>query len=442
MSTVKVLPYPVYALATDGRYIVTSGGGGGKEYGIKNRLEFYMVSEVNGRTELDVEASTSDGLNILDCAEYISERKAWLGSMGEGTVFFAYRPGKSIRVFGRVLVAKGKDDPCQMVARLAGSGDFFITGASDGAVRVWRMSARLLEMFDDKESDGASQYLKLGFTDDYAPTEPSSPCVRNDESDSSYNCVSQSDVETELFEGLPTDSEGATTPVSGSNCSTERGSPERMKYPDLERRVAHMLFEYRCHEKQVNDCHLSHDGKFAVSVSSDLLVIYQVDPAGLICKRESSMRFKFCRFLKSPYPNGPYRILTVEWEPKKPSKAVATVWTYADGDDTICIHKSVCVGSTACSALSVRGDNLYFGLGFGNGEVAVYTTDTLKCVLREQRHMLPVTDVAFLRDKLVSGGADFYVIIKTFQGGLLIYIITILVPIFAYLLYLLTHRQY
>lgn len=32
-----------------------------------------MVSEVNGRTELDVEASTSDGLNILDCAEYISE---------------------------------------------------------------------------------------------------------------------------------------------------------------------------------------------------------------------------------------------------------------------------------------------------------------------------------------------------------------------------------
>ncbi|KAK1442260.1 WD40/YVTN repeat domain containing superfamily protein [Babesia gibsoni] len=437
MGTVKLLPYPVYSLATDGRYIVTSGGGGGTEYGIKNLVEFYKILEKDGRTEVTLKASTSEGFNVLDCAEYVAEHNVWMGSMVEGTVFFTYHSGRGIRIFGRVLTAKCTEDPSQTVARLAGSGDMFITGSSDATVRVWKLTDRMITTFKESFESDEPPLLQLGFTDDYAPTDASSPCdchdvgekVSRGTGESTETAIQGADGETDIE-----DAEGI-----GSESSTDGEVPEGGAYPVFERRVANMVIEHRYHKKGIADCHISPDNALAASVCSDFLILYDIEEEKVVCKMETQMRFKFCRFINSACQERTYRLITIEWEPKS-LEAMATMWNYTLGEDKLSLHRKTCVGSKPCSALSLRMDGSYIGLGFGTGEVAVYKADTLKCVNREQRHMLPVTDVAFLRDRLVSSGADFYVIIKGFKAEILVYILTILVPILAYLVYVITHR--
>ncbi|EDO05982.1 WD domain G-beta repeat family protein [Babesia bovis T2Bo] len=523
MGTVKLLEYPVYALATDGQYLVTSGGGGGEEYGISDRVEFYTISDLGRRAELFQKGSLVDQVGVLDSVEFIDVHNLWMGSVSNGTVFFSYRPSNGVHVYGRVLIATTKIEPQQTVARFCRGKKIFITGNTDGTVCMWQLSNRFMAMMDELENNltdatGTSQ----AHMDTYAHTDDLTQVdnrllpltVRNfkkkrtpaamsggrqAESDIAGNNAKQSgnidnSGSSKQGDSLRNERKKDDTknrqpqlPMKGSlggNTKRKQGKQakknaskrgyknsevteakdehnpvnDRVSEAQADRHtdsnahcsrhetndhqnVAIKVAEYKCHEKEVTDCDICHDGKIAISVSQDKMVIYQVDPSKILFIQKSSMFFKFARFINSNCQNGFYQFLTIEWNAKRPCESLVAMWRFTAEVNKAVMVKSSSLGQNPCSAMCLSGDEINFALGFGTGDVGVYDVRSLQCLVYEQRHQLPVTDLAFLGDKLVSSGADFYVVIKSFQTSYIMTILTIVIPIIAYLIYVLRYRQ-
>ncbi|CDR96064.1 WD 40 repeat domain containing protein,putative [Babesia bigemina] len=560
MGTVKLLSYPVYSMATDGRYLVTSGGGGGKEYGIKDCVEFHKVTCAGRRTDMSLAASSNDKLGILDTVQHIPMHDLWMGACGQSTVFFTTCQTRGVRIYGRVIVARSKDEPQQTAARFCAGVDMFVTGNSDGTVRIWGLTDSFLEKVAEMEDDpDSNKHPPLGYTDDLVLTydvtpgdaeygmspmnsdspesrpsampddstsgfalstpgeltglnesNPSTGIVGDSAVDHDLVCsslesaapmegaasasadISRSDTssgdvssitgessivldsnsvggeneennpseaderrpteESGIADGRPLLSEGGS---AGRPSTSSEGTPSRTDQTDFytdsdtphrhcdsphPSNVALKLVEYKCHDNEITDCDIAHDGKMALSISREQMVFYQLSPPKFLCKRRSSMRFKFGRFVNSNCRDGHYQMLTVEWEPRKPTDCVVSMWRYNAESGNLMLVKSASVGRAACSCMSLGVDDRHFALGFGTGAVGVYTTRSLQCVMLEQRHQLPVTDVVFLEDKLASSGADFYVIIKSFKRWPLAVVLMALVPILAYIVHILRQR--
>ncbi|GBE59927.1 guanine nucleotide-exchange factor [Babesia ovata] len=603
MGTVKLLSYPVYSMATDGCYLVTSGGGGGKEYGIKDCVEFHKVTDAGGKTDMSLVASSNDQMGIFDTVQYIPMHDMWMGASGNSTVFFTHCQKKGVRIYGRVIVARSKNDPQQTAARFCTGMDIFVTGSSDGTVRVWSLTDSFFEKVEEMEDDPeGNKHPPLGYTDDYVltydltPADPdygmyllssdsarsSHPSTMTGGSSSAFNSPTPGEItrinDSNLSTGTAEDSARNTgvehdlvcsalagvTPVDGDasasadisrsetssgdvssnagessivpdansveeeneanspSASDEQGpveesasaegsslpnedlrgdeeppvdenqsdaasdtqadadapatgehtliaqddnsnepstssgespngadqtdfytdsdTPQRRSDSPQQHNVARKLVEYKCHDNEISDCDIAHDGRVALSISREQMVLYQLAPPKFLCKRRSSMRFKFGRFVNSNCSDGHYQILTVEWEPRKPTDCIVSMWRYTADTGDLMLVKSASVGSAACSCMSLRTDDSHFALGFGTGAVGVYNSRSLQCVMHEQRHQLPVTDVVFLDDKLASSGADFYVIIKSFKRWPVATVLMVLVPIIAYIVHILRQR--
>ncbi|GFE55568.1 guanine nucleotide-exchange factor [Babesia ovis] len=536
MGTVKLLKYPIYALATDGQYLVTSGGGGGEEYGISDRVEFYSISDVGGRAELLQKGSIVDQIGVLDSVEFIEIHNLWMGSVNNGTVFFSYRPSNGVNVYGRVLIARKKNDAQQTVAKFCRGSRYFITGNSDGTVCMWKLSNRFMEMMDELEeniTDGTR--TPTAHTDNYAPSDDlagvnqeSIPItVKTSRSRSSSVAPSEIDntimktsdeetvvdddaiesrkekdtvddtsatsevddlastgrsITTEICDTVPVSPTTDTAPrhtllpekaleipnafpllasfdaensgndgYTNGNTTTDHGDEHTdgdsdsdniyfHQLPGTERNVAVKFAMFKCHANEVTDCDICHDARIAIAVSRDKMVLYQVSPPKILYKQKSTMAFKFARFINMNCQNGFYQFLTIEWDSKRPCESVVGMWRYTAETNSALLVKSSSLGRDPCSAMCLSPDEVYFALGFGTGDVGVYDVRSLQCLVHEQRHQLPVTDVAFLGDKLVSSGADFYVIIKRIQRSYFLTVLTIIIPIIAYLIYIFRHR--
>ncbi|ORM41374.1 Glucose-6-phosphate isomerase [Babesia sp. Xinjiang] len=423
-------------LATDGTYLVTSGGGGGEEFGISDRLEFHSISDVGGRLDILHKASSVDQIGVMDFMEYIQLHDLWMGSLSNGTVFFSCCPDKGVHVYGRVLMARAKSDPQQSVARFCKGKDIFITGNTDGTVCLWRLSNKFMDMMDVvKVSKTDGTCTPVAHTDDYTPGYD----LTHAESDSSITtlqsrvaedgvttCLSSApsmsddspSSETNVAPGTPSDNDlpsldrttsvelhpsvplsavkdalddviaeegdpctsgsrpdvadgGSEVPVDGVTGDNRRSSDSEAEHtdfyidsdspcyyrtPNSNRHVAVKLFEYKEHDNEVTDCDICADGNIAVSVSRDKMVVCQVSPPKVLLKQKSPLSFKFVRFVNKNCYNGFYQILTIEWQPRRPTASMVCMWRYTAESQTAILVKSVSVGPDPCSAMCLSLD--------------------------------------------------------------------------------------
>ncbi|EKX72901.1 hypothetical protein BEWA_014600 [Theileria equi strain WA] len=444
----KIFPYPVYALSYGDGYIVASGGGGGDDYGISDRIEVYTFGNNPKSNDLHLKSTTTEQNGVLDSIDFLPKHKLWIGSLDDSTLLFSYNPKRGFRILAKFKTDQSKKDPKLTACRFGGNRDMFVTCGNDGCVRVWKLTDKLLKQIrsfhDQSHSDDGES------TPQYPPTEISSPCpiggigdltvepspidplsLEDSLSDTVPSVGNFGDPNSADFEDIqyidrpPADQDGA---VEGTSKARER-KKNMNKYQTEGSDMVKLVLKHNDHKKLVNDSCISGDSKLLVSVSANHIIAYNMNPARFVCEEMRDWNFKFCRFIDTRSCDGKYTLLTCEWTNKKPMRTTASLWFIDTDHEKFILLKHVKVGEVKCSALALSGGDSCFALGFGTGLVSIYRAPSMSLIRSETRHMFPVTDLAFTSTKLISSGADFYVVTGDIYKSQVLKYITMSMPI-------------
>ncbi|XP_026193129.1 uncharacterized protein LOC34617387 [Cyclospora cayetanensis] len=128
---VSYLDYPIYSAASDGNFIITSGGGGGKDYGIEDQLELHRYSaETKKLVTFDSVASGG----VIDS---LNHNNLFCGCSDKECVLIKADTNLGLKVvhrFGAETASKRL-----IVARFSPTGEYVVAGGEDRIIRVWRV---------------------------------------------------------------------------------------------------------------------------------------------------------------------------------------------------------------------------------------------------------------------------------------------------------------
>ncbi|KAF8822844.1 WD domain, G-beta repeat-containing protein [Cardiosporidium cionae] len=111
---VTFLDYPIYSIAQNANCLVTSGGGGGKNYGIEDLL-----------------------VNL------------WAGCLSNNIIFFYFHDERGFVLLHKIPVKHNKKSSRQVVLRFCPSGENLIVGGDDAILKVWKIN---IEQYPHKEN--------------------------------------------------------------------------------------------------------------------------------------------------------------------------------------------------------------------------------------------------------------------------------------------------
>ncbi|OEH75948.1 wd g-beta repeat-containing protein [Cyclospora cayetanensis] len=131
---VSYLDYPIYSAASDGNFIITSGGGGGKDYGIEDQLELHRYSaETKKLVTFDSVASGG----VIDSLNHNKHASLFCGCSDKECVLIKADTNLGLKVvhrFGAETASKRL-----IVARFSPTGEYVVAGGEDRIIRVWRV---------------------------------------------------------------------------------------------------------------------------------------------------------------------------------------------------------------------------------------------------------------------------------------------------------------
>lgn len=452
----KIFPYPVYALSYGDDYVVASGGGGGDDYGISDRIEAYTFGDKPKSNDLHLKSSTTEQNGVLDSIDFLPKHKLWVGSLDDHILLFSYNHKKGFHIFAKFKTDHSKKDPKLNGCRFGGYRDMFVTCGNDGCVRVWKLTDKLIKQLRSFHSVSSLSDERDSVR--YPPTELSSPCptdsvaealspdpsllpidpsVHSDDlsyQDNASSVGNFGDADTLSLEAdvQNIDKLLAEKDVNMTSKAIERRMNFR-KYQTEGSDMVKLVLKHSEHKKPVNDSCLSGDSELLVSVSANHIIAYNTNPSRFVCEEIRDWHFRFCRFINTRSGYGKYTLLTCEWTNKKPMKTTASLWFIDTDHEKFVLLKHLKVGEDKCSALALSGGDSCFALGFGTGMVSIYRAPSMSLIRSETRHILPVTDLAFTSTKLISSGADFYVVVSDIYKNRILKYITLSMPIVVFI---------
>lgn len=139
-------PFPVLGLASDGKQIFLTGGGGGASASkeVPNVVQAHRYIEATGQLSCIASLSTDKSVVV-----HISQAAAlglWLATTQAGckVLELSEQNNTLTQVSEFASETEGKD-PQQNVARLSADGRLLATGGTDGIVRIWTVVKKLRE---------------------------------------------------------------------------------------------------------------------------------------------------------------------------------------------------------------------------------------------------------------------------------------------------------
>eukprot|EP00922_Rhytidocystis_sp_ex-Travisia-forbesii_P013608 GHVS01020359.1.p1 GENE.GHVS01020359.1~~GHVS01020359.1.p1 ORF type:complete len:446 (+),score=24.41 GHVS01020359.1:107-1444(+) len=138
-TTVAYLDYPIYSIGSDGKYVLTAGGGGGAEYGIEDQLEVheYNPSE-RSLTHLGCHSDLVKG--VVDSIVYSPQSQLWACCLKSYCLVFKVDPETAEpKILQKVQTDFTEPEGRQTVVRFSPSGELLITGGDEKILRVWRL---------------------------------------------------------------------------------------------------------------------------------------------------------------------------------------------------------------------------------------------------------------------------------------------------------------
>ncbi|CRG96212.1 ER membrane protein Sec12, putative [Plasmodium gallinaceum] len=139
MNEIKVsyLNYPIYGIASNENYVVTSGGGGGKSYGIEDLLDVNIFNEKEKK--LDVIWSTTEQKGVIDSILYVQKYNIWIGSLKNECILFKINEETGPSILLNFITDFAEKNPRQVVVKFSENQDFILTGGDDKTLRLWKL---------------------------------------------------------------------------------------------------------------------------------------------------------------------------------------------------------------------------------------------------------------------------------------------------------------
>ncbi|KAL8271871.1 hypothetical protein Esti_004261 [Eimeria stiedai] len=398
-SAVSYLDYPVYSVASDGTFVITSGGGGGKDYGIEDQLEAHIYSaEVGKLVTMDSVAAEGvvDSLNYNENASFdppgMSPLLCWTILRLQRQELCAHSDARRIGAERSAAIWGGTHDKAtgewqqrlrgerEIVARFSPSGEYVVSGGEDRVIRVWRV-----------------------LTEKEAPRD------------------------------------------AGQQQQQQEQQKQQQQQPM--KLSAELVAELRGHEGDVKDVSMSDDSQLIASCASDgRLCVWRWREGALLLSRkinnpknpQGQLSVRCCRFLRTPpgTASTQKRLIAVASDVRGPSFLFGWAVTFggapparsdkkhddpptaadaaaAAADEAVQLQElcSVCCDSTSpCCQLAVSDDQRKIAIGLANGSSKVFDRG-LSLLAKHTAHELPATGLCFISKgrRLLSTSADYSV---------------------------------
>ncbi|SBT77043.1 guanine nucleotide-exchange factor SEC12, putative [Plasmodium ovale] len=139
MNEIKVsyLNYPIYGIGSNEDYVVTSGGGGGKSYGIEDLLDVNTFNEKEKK--LKVLWSTTEQRGVVDSIIYVEKYNIWLGSVRNECIIFQINEETGPNILVKFVTDFSEQNSRQIVVKFSANENFILTGGEDKTLRLWKL---------------------------------------------------------------------------------------------------------------------------------------------------------------------------------------------------------------------------------------------------------------------------------------------------------------
>ncbi|SCM20886.1 guanine nucleotide-exchange factor SEC12, putative [Plasmodium chabaudi chabaudi] len=140
MDEVKVsyLNYPIYGIGSNEKYVVTSGGGGGKNYGIEDILDINTFDEKEKK--LQQIWSTTEQNGVVDGIIFVDKYNLWLGSVRNECIIFQINEENGPNILLNFVTDNCKKNARQTVVRFSSNSNLILTGGEDKIVKLWKLT--------------------------------------------------------------------------------------------------------------------------------------------------------------------------------------------------------------------------------------------------------------------------------------------------------------
>eukprot|EP00922_Rhytidocystis_sp_ex-Travisia-forbesii_P013602 GHVS01020353.1.p1 GENE.GHVS01020353.1~~GHVS01020353.1.p1 ORF type:complete len:272 (+),score=22.69 GHVS01020353.1:103-918(+) len=158
-ATVSYLDYPIYSIGSDGKHVLTSGGGGGADYGIEDQLEVHSYDPLEqSLSHLGCHSDLVKG--VVDSIVYSPQSKLWACCLKSYCLVFKLDDETAEpRILQKVQTDFTEPEGRQTVVRFSPSGELLITGGDEKTLRVWRLESEAADPSGRMTGRNAMQLL-------------------------------------------------------------------------------------------------------------------------------------------------------------------------------------------------------------------------------------------------------------------------------------------
>lgn len=386
MSELKIsyLNYPIYGIGSNEQYIVTSGGGGGKNYGIEDLLDVNVFNEKEKK--LEVLWSTSEQGGVVDSIQYIRKYNLWIGSLRNECVLFEINEETGPHVLLSFVTDFSEKNPRQVVAKFSNQEDFILTGGDDKTLRLWKLKL-------SNDSTGVSIRLM------------------------NKNCKQSKEISSKSsFQSSKEGGDGS----SNSGRTTVHAQSSDTVYLDPKNAIEH-IGDFIGHDESIKDCDICLNDTVLATCSSDYsLRIWDVRNFANLCtqymnnpkNKNDKLIFRSCKFLRRIISSKKftYTLLTTASSIRGHSFLIIWEILFDDKKEKFsCVKQSVLwLDEKPCCNMTISSNEEYFAFGFSTGSLKLFNSKfSLLC--HYKKHELPITAMCFTQnDKyLLTAGADY-----------------------------------
>lgn len=405
---ISYLTYPIYGIASNDTYIVTSGGGGGKHYGIEDLLEVNTLNEKEKR--LETLWSTAEQKGVVDSIQYVSKYNIWIGSIKNECILFEIKEETGPRVLARFVTDFSEKHPRQVVAKFGDSEDLILTGGDDKTLRLWKLKLNQtgngipINVETESENDRKRKQKVKKMEKDYSTN------VNNNNNNSNNDNSNNENSNNEHSKN------------ENNNNTNKSTASKDIFFLNPQDAVEH-LGDFVGHDDGIKDCDISVDNKVICTCASDYsLKIWDTYRFLNLCtevlknpkNKNDKLIFRSCKFLKKSKAVKEFHHVLLTTGSSVRGNSFLVVWDlyFNDKKEKFSFTKKniIWLDEKPCCNMTVSSNENYFAFGFSTGSLKLYNSKFI-LLSHYKKQELPITAMCFSKNGkfLVAAGADYSV---------------------------------
>ncbi|GAB66439.1 hypothetical protein PCYB_092250, partial [Plasmodium cynomolgi strain B] len=388
MNEIKIsyLNYPIYGIGSNDKYVVTSGGGGGKNYGIEDLLDINTFDEKEKK--LQVLWSTTQQRGVVDSIIYDEKYDIWLGSVRNECVIFQINEDTGPNIIHSFVTDFSEKHSRQVVVKFSSVSNFILTGGEDKTLKLWKLKIAAGEA----AGGGAAAGGAAGGGGEAASTAAAATGA----------------------------AASAAAGVAAASGRVPIGK-EKNYFIDTSSNIVEHIGDFKGHEECIKDCDIAQDEKILCTCSSDnslkiwdthTIVNLHTEQMTNPKQKGDKLNFRCCKFMRNTKrtDNFVYTLLTTAYTSRGNSYLIIWNVLFDDKKEKFCCTKQkfIWLDDRPCCNIAISQNEKFLALGFSTGALKIYNS-RYSLLAHYKKHELPITAMCFIKNDtfLLSAGADY-----------------------------------